>query len=425
MSDAIGGFNRSIERADRALRRLYKKGILDTSPEAAPIVAEREQQKLYRKLYYSFGRMYRMVGDALAWKIYGFQALPIYVYGMNSSPGISANSRQEGAQAEKEAVEKLWNEQGAFALRHDYTNCLRVWDLSVLHPGSETPTVVEVKVGRRQIEREQKDMGRRAIELIEHGESSLPNGRLLVQRKFTVEPSNGIIQSNLTLLAQAISQARTNTIGRATNEYLAITVRDHTNPAQRTAEELRKEWEELTEGFIPPEIWPLWPSDILASNSREKITKPGFGAPYTIYPFPSDFIAGLVTGLIQVHYSLNTAEVIKAFHNAGFEAECLIGKWREEVGAPPKKLQGPYFRVSRGTSNMLVHDVVIEQVLFDGLPLEELVASISAFYDAEFGQSYATPPFPNTSELDDQHRFHAMITYTSMEDVWRASEVSI
>jgi hypothetical protein len=425
VSDAIREFNMDIERAERALRRLYKKGVLDTSTEAAPIVAERKQAKLYRKLYYSFGRMYRMVGDALAWKIYGFQALPIYAYGMNSSPGISANSRQEGVRAEEEAVEKLWSEQGAFALRHDYTNCLRVWDLSVLHPGSETPTVVEVKIGGRPIGREQKDMGRRAIELIEHGESSLPDGRLLVQRKFSVEPSSGIIQSNLTLLAQAITQARTNTIGRATNEYLAIAVMDHTNPAQRTAEELLKEWDELTAGFIPSEIWPLWPSDILASNSREKITKPGFCAPYTIYPFPSDFVAGLVTGLIQVHYSLNTAEVIRAFHNAGFEAECLIGKWREQGGLPPKKLQGPYFRVSRGMWNMLVHDIAIEQVLFDGLPLEELVASISAFYDAEFGQNYTTSPFPNTNELDDQHRFHAMITYTSMEDVWRASEVSI
>ena len=37
---------------------------------------------------------------------------------------------------------------------------------------------------------------------------------------------------------------------------------------------------------------------------------------------------------------------------------------------------------------MLVHDITIEQVLFDGLPLEELVASISAFYDAELQQNY-------------------------------------
>jgi hypothetical protein len=162
----------------------------------------------------------------------------------------------------------------------------------------------------------------------------------------------------------------------------------------------------------------------LESSSHEKITKPGFGAPYTIYPFPSDFVAGLVTELIQVHYRLNTAEVIKGFHNAGFEAECLIGKWREEGGFPPKKLRGPYFKVSRGTWNLLVHDITIEQVLFDGLPLEELIASISAFYDAELEQN-TTPPSPNTSDLDDQHLFHAMITYTSMEDVWRASEVSI
>ena len=105
-------------------------------------------------------------------------------------------------------------------------------------------------------------MGRRAIELIEHGECALPNGRLLLQHRFTVEHPNGVVQSNLILLAQAISQARTNTIGHATNEYLVITVMDNTNPAQQTTEERLKEWDELTRGFISPDTWSVWPSDI-------------------------------------------------------------------------------------------------------------------------------------------------------------------
>src|SRR2546426_9881381 len=52
VSDAIRGFNKDMERAERALRRLYKKGIPNTSTGAAPIVAERKQTELYRKLYY-------------------------------------------------------------------------------------------------------------------------------------------------------------------------------------------------------------------------------------------------------------------------------------------------------------------------------------------------------------------------------------
>ena len=94
----------------------------------------------------------------------------------------------------------------------------------------------------------------------------------------------------------------------------------------------------------------------LESNSYEKITKPGLER-LTIYPFPSDYVAGLVTELIQVHYRLNTAEVIKAFHNAGFEAECLIGKWRKEGGLPPKKLCGPYF----DTVGKVVRDTFLEE----------------------------------------------------------------
>src|SRR5271157_957659 len=64
VSDAIKRFNKDIEQAKRGLRRLYKKGIPDTSTEASATVAEHRQAELYRELYLSFGRMYRMVGDA-------------------------------------------------------------------------------------------------------------------------------------------------------------------------------------------------------------------------------------------------------------------------------------------------------------------------------------------------------------------------
>lgn len=421
-AELIRATNERIGKDKARLRKLHQKNFYETRAEAAALNVAIEKAKLEHDAYYLLAREYRMVGDALAWKVYGFQTLPIYAYGLNSCPGINASSRQAGDEAEKEEIEKLWSEEGAFALRHDYTNCLRVGDLSVLYPGSHILEILEVKVEGREVGRSQKEMGRRAVDLTERGKATMPNGRLLIGRNYAVEPPDAVIQTNLTLLTQAISQARENTIGRAANQYLAITVVDNTNPAKRTRDEVLKEWEELAGGFIPPDIWPLWPEDILQSSSYQKLTKPGFSAPYTIYPLPPDFAAGLVTGHLEVHYRLNTAAVVQAFRDAGFEAECLIGKWRERGESPPKKLQGPYFRVGKGTWHFLVPDIPIEHVLFDGLPLEELVASISAFYEDELKQDSSELLSAIIREPDGRRHLHSILTYSSLEEVWRASE---
>jgi len=101
-----------------------------------------------------------MVGDALGWQLYGFQSLPIYALGLNQSPGPISNSRECGAEAEKEEIERLWDKQGAFALRHDYTNNLRVWDLSVFSPDRPSMgEIMEIKVEGRKVKSRQKKIG--------------------------------------------------------------------------------------------------------------------------------------------------------------------------------------------------------------------------------------------------------------------------
>ncbi len=74
------------------------------------------------------------MGDAVAWQFYGCRALPIYVLGVNMCPGILFPSKRTGVDAEEEAVEGLWSEKGAFALRHGYTKCLRVLCREFIEP---------------------------------------------------------------------------------------------------------------------------------------------------------------------------------------------------------------------------------------------------------------------------------------------------
>jgi len=404
---SIGEAKRRISHAKRNLRRLYKRNISTDSPEMQEVAQERQVAYMDYNVYSSLARQYRLVGDAIAWQIYDFQALPVYDWGLNQGAGVITGEQQEGVKAETGTIEQLWNDEGAFALRHDYTNCLRVGNLSILYPNrTELPTVKEVKVTGRSVLPHEKEMQRRGLALIANNEYSAPGKALYVQRTISSQTST------MNLLFQAIAQARTASVGQVTNSYLAITVMDETNPAGRLQDDMMKEWKKLTEEFITPDIWPTTCSDYLSHTSYRKNTMPSFSAPYTIYPLPSDYVAGLATGYLMVHYRLNTAAITQAFQKAGFNAICRLGEWRAQGGEPPKRIPSPCFIVGRGSWMVPLSATSVEQILCDGLSLEDLVASVVELY-----QSNAL----KNDTIRELERFLVTFTYTGLENIWRSS----
>ena len=91
-------------------------------------------------------RQYRCVGDALAWRVFGFERQYITALARNQSPGMMAG--KPGLAAERARVEKVWKEDGRFALMHDLTNCLRIGDITVF--GDGPPEQVEVKTNAKR-----------------------------------------------------------------------------------------------------------------------------------------------------------------------------------------------------------------------------------------------------------------------------------
>ncbi|MEU3299766.1 hypothetical protein ABZ729_08080 [Streptomyces sp. NPDC006678] len=87
-------------------------------------------------------RQLRSVGDALAWRVFGFHRPFILALCRNDPPGPMYG--KAGLQAELEHVERAFKEDGAFALLHDLTNCLRIGDITVWD-GVHPPRTEEVK----------------------------------------------------------------------------------------------------------------------------------------------------------------------------------------------------------------------------------------------------------------------------------------
>jgi len=398
------------KRGEEQQRRFpYQKNLRD--PNAATKLTQDYQRAAFeQKLYARLGRQYRMVGDAMAWQLYEYEALPLYALGMNQGPGPVSRSKELGADAEQAAVEQFWQEHSAFALRHDYTNCLRIWDLSVFFPDG-TRAIQEVKA-KKSVSSSQKRKGRMVVELTTHHESTLPQGDLLVHQSYLAPvPAHNDMPTTLDLLEQALIQANQESIGFAANTYLAVAILDATNVARRPLEQLIQEWVQKTEGLIPSDIWPLHSVDVLRSNSEQRVQYPCFGAPYTVYPLPPRVVARIVTGYLYIHYQLNTAAITQAFRDRGFDAECLLGLWRQQGGKPPKKPPAHYFRLRRDAMTINISRLTLEQITFEGLRLEDFVDSIVALTEKQKSL---------TGSSKSQH-FLQVPTYTDMEQIWRSS----
>jgi hypothetical protein len=100
-----------------------------------------ETWDLERELSERLGRQYRCIGDALAWRVFGFQRKQIIALSQSDPPGPMAN--KTGLPAELAALEQA-RADGKFAILHDLTNCLRIGDVTVFDDNG-TPKTIEVK----------------------------------------------------------------------------------------------------------------------------------------------------------------------------------------------------------------------------------------------------------------------------------------
>jgi hypothetical protein len=143
----------TVEQDHQAFNRAVKRMVGGKSPQAGapepqsgldPALVSTWQLEL--DICERVERQFRCVGDALAWRVFGFEREYITALARNQSPGMMAGKL--GLRAELALVEKIWKEDGQFALMHDLTNCLRIGDITAFT--DERPVQIEVKTNAKR-----------------------------------------------------------------------------------------------------------------------------------------------------------------------------------------------------------------------------------------------------------------------------------
>jgi hypothetical protein len=140
-------------------------------PQSGMDPGQAETWALERDICERVARQFRCVGDALAWRVFGFQRKEIIASSQNAPPGPIAG--KSGLQAELEAVAQA-RAEGRFALLHDLTNCLRIGDITVFSADGTTWNTIEVKSNPDRGASRQRRRIKAAADAVRNG-GPLPN----------------------------------------------------------------------------------------------------------------------------------------------------------------------------------------------------------------------------------------------------------
>ncbi|MGW1438711.1 hypothetical protein ACWD7M_26145 [Streptomyces griseus] len=131
-------FKRAVSRMRKGKQPHREVPELQSGRNPADIATWRFEHDVCERL----ARQLRSVGDALAWRVFGFHRPFILALCRNQSPGPMYG--KAGLAAELEHFERACKEDGAFALLHDLTNCLRIGDMTIWD-GVHPPRTQEIK----------------------------------------------------------------------------------------------------------------------------------------------------------------------------------------------------------------------------------------------------------------------------------------
>jgi hypothetical protein len=268
-------------------------------------------------------RQFRCVGDALAWRVFGFERRNIIALCQNDPPGVWAG--KTGAAAELDAIEQAYRQDGQFAILHDMTNCLRIGDVTIFRDDGSRETI-EVKSNPQRSRSAQHRRIKAANDALQNA-APLP-GKDRRARLFDLDTP---FKTHLDLLALGTERAAREGIFAARvrgDRALLVTDIYGCNAQGWTEEEFADRLESNSSAArrrAGP--GPRQPSDV-GATSMDSVSRDPQRVPFAAYPLQPVACARLIGDLAVFTVETSGPTLAESLGSAGFKA-----KWVRPPGA--------------------------------------------------------------------------------------------
>jgi hypothetical protein len=285
-----------------------KDGDRGAIPEEMRLQIEKETyaSKLVRKAI-------RSVGDGIVWRLLGHDRAAYYVLAQGHTQGAVLSS---GLPAELRALGDAVLAGTGVPVLSALTNMVRFGDLMIVSEqvsGEARTTLMEVKTQKDRSPRFRRQRQRmtEVVSLIDERAGNLK------ETQVTIDACDIAQESYLPAVLNVIQEARNRGAAwRLLDEYLCVSCLDlNSSLVAVVGDQVRSETSAATGRWRDAGDYILD-----ASNWQLKVATPNV-APYSVYPFPEDVRAGLLTNQICVQSYLNISEVLRRFVKAGWQIE--------------------------------------------------------------------------------------------------------
>jgi hypothetical protein len=297
-------------------------------------------------------RLLKMLGSTIGWTLLEFDRSYIRAFSRNPDPGFI--SGKKGFKLEKNALLASFNQRNCAGVLHDITNCLRVGDLSVIHPNHliQTIELKAVKNYRKMGGREHRQhvRGRDLREYYDSGRSNKigPSPSRSLRRHIARERD----RHNWKQLCEAIRKAEKQGVAtKSVEKCLTYVVFD----ANVTEDALSKTVETIVARFKKT-------SDASAGFLSDQFRIPTF-LPLTCFEIPQRYKEKLLFGDIGVCVFVDLRRLAETLSRHGFRSSVI--RYRNEGLVRIK--------VPRSTSPLIMKEGLIGRFLYEFTSVDTII----------------------------------------------------
>ena len=326
------------------------------TPDAGRDPAARETWQIEDLVFERTARQLRSVGDALAWRVSGFDRRYITAVSQNAPPGPMAG--KTGLQAELDAVNSRWHQHDRFSLLHDLTSCLRIADLTDFYPGGHKE-IVEIKTRPTKNAAQSRRM-KAAVAAVNHGAPLPRTGEQLIQSTLPYRTHLSQFADVIDLASEHGTRGMRVPGGRAligTDVPAALALERFDDAADWAPILTRERASALNHAGIAQA------GHHASMKTADWASRSPLSVPYGVYPISPSQAAAVICDFVVVETVLSIDALISAGEKAGLEGSLLL------PDADGDLTHAPVASFRKGDRSLVIHGGSMRQLLAELIDL--------------------------------------------------------